>query len=57
MTSTPPLGQLVHSIFVDHLITVKGLAHPHCTATATRSGCCWYSPRRQGLQDHAPDNQ
>lgn len=25
MTSTPPLGQLLHSFFVDHLITVKGL--------------------------------
>ena len=25
MTSTPPLGQLLHSYFVDHLITVKGL--------------------------------
>ena len=25
MTSTPPLGQLLQSFFVDHLITVKGL--------------------------------
>jgi integrase/recombinase XerD len=25
MTSTPPLGQLLHSFFIDHLITVKGL--------------------------------
>jgi integrase/recombinase XerD len=25
MTSNPPLGQLLHSFFVDHLITVKGL--------------------------------
>ncbi len=25
MTSTPALGQLLHSFFVDHLITVKGL--------------------------------
>jgi len=25
MTSPPPLGQLLHSYFVDHLITVKGL--------------------------------
>ena len=25
MTSTPPSGQLLHSFFVDHLITVKGL--------------------------------
>jgi hypothetical protein len=25
MTSTPPLGQLLQSFFVEHLITVKGL--------------------------------
>ena len=28
MTGTPPLGPLIHSFFLDHLITVKGLRPP-----------------------------
>ena len=35
-----PLGPILHSYFLDHLIAVKGLRPDRSAATATRSGCC-----------------
>ena len=49
MNSTRPLGQLLQSFFVDHLITVKGLR-----PASVRS---YRDTIRQRLQNHPPDNQ
>lgn len=38
MSPQTPLGQLIQSFFLDHLIAVKDSGPHPCAATATRSG-------------------
>ena len=56
MTETQPLGPILHSFFVDHLITVKGLRP--ASVRSYRDTIRLFlvlRRRRQGLQDHPAD--